>query len=66
MEKFWGENVHPTPASITPVELSQPRVVILGGAVAVCLLSSAHRAVIFAIAQVSCLICAFALPPVIC
>jgi len=28
--------------------------VILGGGVAVCLLLSAHRAVIFAIAQLSC------------
>ena len=29
---------------------------ILGGGVAVCLLLSAHRAVIFAIAQLSCLV----------
>jgi len=33
--------------------------VILGGDVAVCLLLSAHRAVIFAIAQLSCLIFSF-------
>jgi len=56
MEKFWGENVHPTPPSIMPFELSQPRVMILGGAVAVCLLLSVHLAVIFAIAQLFCLI----------
>jgi len=31
--------------------------VILGGGVAVCLLLSAHRAVILAIAQLSCYLC---------
>jgi len=34
-------------------------VVIFGGVVVVCLLLSAHRAVIFAIAQLSCLLCSF-------
>jgi len=55
MEKFWGENVHSTPMSITSaVELSQPieSHVILGGGVAVCFCQ--HHAVIFAIAQLSC------------
>ena len=36
------------------VELSQPSHVILGGGVPVCLLLSAHCAVVFAIAQLSC------------
>jgi len=57
MEKFWGWNVHSTPTSITSswIESTQSHV-ILGGGVAVCLLLSAHRAVIFAIAQLSCAI----------
>jgi len=54
MEKFWGENVRSTPTSITSVWIeSTESHVILGGGVAVCLLLSAHRAVIFAIAQLS-------------
>jgi len=58
MEKFWGENVRSTSTSITSgwIELIESHV-ILGGGVAVCLLLSAHRAVIFAIAQLSCKVC---------
>ena len=58
MEKFWGENVRSTPMSISSgwIESTESHV-ILGGDVAVCLLLSAHRAVIFAIAQLSCLSC---------
>jgi len=49
---FWGENVRSTLTSITPGSIeSTESHVILGGGVAVCLLLSAHRAVIFAIAQ---------------
>jgi len=53
MEKFWGENVCSTLTSITSgwIESTESHV-ILG--VAVRLLLSAHRAVIFAIAQLSC------------
>jgi len=55
MEKFWGENVHSTSTSVTSGWLeSTERHVILGGHVAVCLLLSVHRAVIFVIAQLSC------------
>ena len=56
MEKFWGENVRSTPTSITSgwIESTESHV-ILGGDVAACLLLSVHRAVIFAIAQLSCL-----------
>ena len=59
MEKFWGENVRSTPTSITSglIESSstKSRVILSGGvAVCVCLLLSAHRAVTFAIAQLSC------------
>jgi len=55
MEKFWGENVHSTPTSITSGSIkSTESHVILGGGVAVCLLLSAHRTVIFAIVQLSC------------
>jgi len=55
MEKLWGENVRSTPTSTTSgwIESTECHV-ILGGGVAVCLLLSAHRAVIFAIAQLSC------------
>jgi len=55
MEKFWGENVRSKPTSITYgwIESTESHV-ILGGGVAVCLLLSAHCAVIFAIAQLSC------------
>jgi len=55
MKKFWGENVRSIPTSITPswIESTESHM-ILGGGVAVCLLLSAHRAVIFAIAQLSC------------
>jgi len=55
MEKFWGANVRSTPTSITSgwTESTESHV-ILGGGVDVCLLLSAHRAVIFAIAQLSC------------
>jgi len=55
MEKFWGENIRSTPTSITSgwIESTESHV-ILGGGVAVCLLLSADRAVIFAIAQLSC------------
>jgi len=50
MEKFWGENVRSTPTSTESH-------VILGGGVVVCLFTfSAHRVVIFAIAQLSCLV----------
>jgi len=53
-EKFWGENVRSSPTSITSgwTESTKSHV-ILGGGVAVCLLLSAHRVVIFAIAQLS-------------
>jgi len=56
LEKFWGENVRSTPTSITSgwIESTESHVVLDGG-VAVCLLLSAHHAVIFAIAQLSCL-----------
>jgi len=57
MEKFWGEIVHSTPTSITSgwIESSSTEShMILGGGVAVCLLLSAHYAVIFTIAQLSC------------
>ena len=52
MEKFWGENVRSTPMSITSglIESTECHV-MLGGGVAVCLLLSAHCAVIFAIAR---------------
>ena len=55
MEKFWGENVSSTPTSITSdgIESTESHV-ILGGGVAVCLLLSTHRAVIFAIIQLPC------------
>ena len=55
MEKFWRENVRWTRTSITSgwTESTDSHV-ILGGGVAVCLLLSAHRAAIFAIAQLSC------------
>jgi len=64
MEKFWGENVRSTPTSITSSwteSSSTESQVILGGDVtvcllAVCLLLSAHRAVIFSIAQLSCFV----------
>jgi len=54
MEKFWGENVRSTPMSIASggIESTESHV-ILGGGVAVCLLLSAHRTVIFALAQLS-------------
>jgi len=56
MEKFWGENVCSTPMPITFgwIESTDSHV-ILGGGVAVCLLFSVHHAVIFAIAQLSCI-----------
>ena len=58
MEKFWGENVHSTPASIASgwIESTESHV-ILGGVVVVCCLFTfaAHRAVIFTIVQLSCL-----------
>ena len=55
MEKFWGENVHSTPTSIMSGWIeSTESYVILGGGVAFCLLLSAHRTVIFAIALFSC------------
>jgi len=57
MEKFWGENVRSTPTSITSgwIESTQSYVILGGGvAVCVCLLLSEHRAVMFAIAQLSC------------
>ena len=55
MEKFWGENVRSTPTSIASgwIESTESHV-ILGGGVTVCLLLSANRAVIFAIARLSC------------
>ena len=55
MKKFWGENVCSTPTSITSgwIESTESHV-ILGKGLAVCLLLSAHCAVIFAIAQLSC------------
>jgi len=55
MEKFWGENVRSTPMSITSswIESTESHL-ILGGGVAVCLLLSAHHAVIFALAQLFC------------
>jgi len=49
MEEFWGDNVRSTP-------MSTESHMILGEGVAACLLLSAHRAVIFAIAQLSCFI----------
>jgi len=54
MEKFWGKNVRSTPTSITSgwIESTESHV-ISGGGVAVYLLLSAHRAVIFVIAQLS-------------
>jgi len=57
MEKFWRENVRSTPTSITSgwIESTESHV-ILGRGVAVCLLLLAHRAVIFATAQLSCLV----------
>ena len=49
-----GRNVRSTPTSITSGWIvSTESHVILGGGVAVCLLLSAHRAVIFAISQLS-------------
>jgi len=55
MEKFWGKNVHSTPTSIMSGWIeSTESYVILGGGVAFCLLLSAHRTVIFAIALFSC------------
>jgi len=56
MEKFWGENVRSTPTSITSgwIKSTESRV-ILGGGVAACLLLWTHRAVIFAISQLSCM-----------
>jgi len=57
MEKFWGENVHSTPTSITSdwIESTESHVILGGGvAVCLCLLLSAHRVVVFAIAQLSC------------
>jgi len=55
MEKFWGENVRSTPTSITSgwIESTESPAILSGG-MAVCLLLSAHRAVIFAISQLSC------------
>jgi len=62
MEKFWGENVRSAPTSITSglIESTESHM-ILGGGVAVCcfcvcLLLSAHRAIIFATVQLSCLL----------
>jgi len=55
MEKFGEENVRSTPTSITSIWIeSTESHVILGGGVTVCVLLSAHRAVIFAIAQLCC------------
>jgi len=56
METFWGENVRSTPTSMTSgwIESTESHVILSGG-VAVCLLLSAHRAVILAIAQLSCI-----------
>jgi len=57
MQKFWGENVRSAPTSITSdLTESTESHVILGGGVAVCLFLSAHRTVIFAISQLSCLV----------
>jgi len=55
MEKFWVENVCSTLTSMTSgwIESTESHVIV-GGGVAVCLLLSVHRAVIFAIAQLSC------------
>ena len=57
MEKFWAENVRSTATSKTSgwIESTESHV-ILGWGVAVCLLLSAHHAVIFAIAQLSCFV----------
>ena len=58
MEKFWRENVHSTPTSITStwIESTESHVISGGGvAVCLCLLLSVHHAVIFAITQLSCL-----------
>jgi len=52
MEKFWGEDIRSTPTSITSGWIESTN-----GSVGVCLLLLAHRAVIFAIAQLSCLYC---------
>jgi len=62
MEKFWGENVHSTTTSITPMTITSRWIesteshMILGGGVAVCCLFSfaAHCMVIFSIVQLSC------------
>jgi len=56
VEKFGEENVPSTPTSITSgwIESTESHVILDGGG-AVCLLLSAHRAVIFAIVQLSCL-----------
>ena len=55
MQKFWGENVHSIPTSITSgwIESTKSHV-ILGEGVVACLLLLAHRVLIFAIAQLSC------------
>jgi len=57
MEKFWGENVRSTSTSITSgcIESTESHVIV-GGGVAVCLLLSAHRAVSFAFARLSCFV----------
>jgi len=64
VDKFWGENVRSTPTSITSgwIESTESHV-ILGGGVAVCLFLSAHRAVIFATAQLSCLLYVYVFAP---
>jgi len=63
MEKFGGKNVRSTPTSIMSswIESTESHM-ILGGGVAVCLILSAHHAVIFAIAQLSCCIKQFMHP----
>jgi len=48
MEKFLGENVRSTPTSITSGWIESTESHVISGGVAVCLVLSAHRAVIFA------------------
>jgi len=56
MEKFWGENVRSIAMSITSGwNESTDSHVILSGGVDVCLLLSAHRAVIFVTSHLSCI-----------
>ena len=63
MEKFGGENVRSIATSITSGRIeSTESHVILGGGMSVCLLISAHDAVIFAMTQLSFLHCRW--PPV--